>query len=75
MVQVLSLIRIIKKVFVHKQAYRCKRPGYFTTTALTFINSLIPYEESSLPKPLSLMPPKGSRGSDFTNSFTKQQPA
>src|SRR5690625_6477415 len=49
--------------------------NYFTYTVFIFTNSLIPSGESSRPYPLILIPPNGSRGSDRTYSFTKQQPA
>src|SRR5436853_5722907 len=45
-----------------------------TLTAFTFTNSFKPYMDSSLPTPDLLMPPNGTRGSDFTREFTKTIP-
>ncbi len=44
-------------------------------TVLQFVNSLIPKNESSRPRPERLIPPKGSLGSDLVIPFTKTEPA
>ena len=43
-------------------------------TVLMFTNSFKPYSESSLPIPDFFIPPKGTRGSDFTRLLTKTIP-
>jgi len=52
-------------------------PDYFhhlTQTVFRLTNSSMPTRASSRPKPESLMPPKGRRGSDLTIPLTKTEP-